>query len=278
MRILVTNDDGIGCEGLRLLAQAVRRHGEVVVVAPDTEYSGASASIGALNRIQPEVARVALPGVDEAWALTAAPALCVTFARLGAFGPPPDLVVSGINPGANVGRAIYHSGTVGAALTARNGGINAIAVSQNVTGDAIEGQAWDEMLLNQRWETAAAVADTVVEALAHDPPREAVLVNLNVPNLPLDAIRGWRRTEIAMAPTRALASAALVPKVGHEGTFHVRMRWGDRLAQPLTTDAGAVENDEVSVTFVGRFPAEEPLTAGAIDDALDGLVPCRTEG
>src|SRR5215211_4115415 len=124
---MVTNDDGMGCEGLRVLARVMGRHGDVVVVAPDSEYSGSSASIGALNRIQPEVVRVDLPGVDEAWALSAAPALCVTFARLGAFGPPPDLVVSGINPGANVGRAIYHSGTVGAAVTARNGGINAVA-------------------------------------------------------------------------------------------------------------------------------------------------------
>ena len=64
------------------------------------------------------------------------PALCVMFARMGAFGPPFDLVVSGINPGANVGRSVYHSGTVGAALTARSGGISGVAVSQDVRSAA----------------------------------------------------------------------------------------------------------------------------------------------
>jgi len=83
-------------------------------------------------------------------------------ARLGAFNERFDLVVSGINPGANVGRSVYHSGTIGACLTARNGGISGVAVSQAVTGFGIEGQGWDEMLLHQRWESAGAVASAAV--------------------------------------------------------------------------------------------------------------------
>lgn len=140
MRILVTNDDGISSTGLHVLARTMRQHGDVIVVAPDTEYSGAGASLGALHLIQPQARRTAVTGVDEAWTINGPPALCTMFARFGLFGRF-DLVVSGINPGANVGRAVYHSGTVGAALTARNGGVSSVAVSQAVTGMGVEGQA-----------------------------------------------------------------------------------------------------------------------------------------
>ena len=118
MRILVTNDDGIDSIGLHVLVRAMCRldggH-EIVVAAPDTEYSGAGASLGALHLIRPEVRVARIEGctASAVWAVTGPPALCVMFSRLGAFGEPFDLVVSGINPGANVGRAVYHSGTVG---------------------------------------------------------------------------------------------------------------------------------------------------------------------
>ncbi|MGA0354821.1 MAG: 5'/3'-nucleotidase SurE, partial [Ilumatobacteraceae bacterium] len=116
MRILVTNDDGISSVGLHRLARAMTAHGEVVVVAPDREFSGAGAAVGAIHLMQPEVHRATVDGIGESWAVSGPPALCVFFARLGAFGGPFDLVVSGINPGANVGRSVYHSGTVGACL------------------------------------------------------------------------------------------------------------------------------------------------------------------
>ena len=99
----------------------MREHGDVVIVAPDSEYSGAGAALGALHLMQPEVRRVEIDGIDEAWAVNGPPGLCVMLMRLGVFGRV-DLVVAGINPGANVGRAVYHSGTVGATLTARNSG------------------------------------------------------------------------------------------------------------------------------------------------------------
>src|SRR4029077_18375078 len=107
-----------------VLARRLTDIGDVVVAAPDREYSGAGAALGTLHLIHPEVRRVHIDGVPEAWSVSGPPALCVMFARLGVFGRDLDLVVSGINPGANAGRAIYHSGTVGAALTARNGGMS----------------------------------------------------------------------------------------------------------------------------------------------------------
>ena len=267
MRILVTNDDGIDSVGLHVLARAMRPHGEVVVIAPDAEYSGASAAFGALHKIQPEVHRSQLDGIDEAWAVTGPPALCVMFARLGAFGPPFDLIVSGINPGANVGRSVYHSGTVGATLTGRNGGVSGVAVSQSVTAFGVEGQGWDEMLVNQQWDTAAVVASAVVERLVADLPTEPVVVNLNVPNVALDEIKGWRRTVVGTLPPRAMAAAVLEPKEGHDGTFHVRMGWGDPVALPSETDGGAVELDEVSITFLGRLMEDESSPALPVVEA-----------
>ena len=160
MRILVTNDDGIDSDGLHELARALVDLGDVTVVAPDAEYSGAGASLGAMHLIRPEVHDAHIDGVDRAWSVSGPPGLCVIYSRLGLFGDPFDLVVAGINPGMNVGRSVYHSGTVGAALTARNGKITGIAVSQAVTGWGVEGQGADEVLIDQRWSTAATVGSS----------------------------------------------------------------------------------------------------------------------
>lgn len=253
MRILLTNDDGIDSVGLHVLARAMRPFGEVVVVAPDREFSGASAALGALHLIQPEVQRAHIEGVDEAWAVTGPPALCVMFARLGAFGAPFDFIVSGINPGANVGRSVYHSGTVGAALTARNGRMSGIAVSQAVTGFGVEGQAWDDMLVGQKWETAAAIASSFVEGFIADPPKDPVVVNLNVPNAELADIKGWKFGTVGHEPPRRMSTATLEPKEGYEGTFAVKMSWGEPVVLPEATDGGLVENGWVSVTYVSAL-------------------------
>jgi len=271
VRILVTNDDGIDSVGLHVLASAMRAHGEVVVAAPDGEYSGASASLGALHLVQPEMRQATVAGIDQAWAVTGPPALCVMFGRLGAFGPPFDLVVSGINPGANVGRAVYHSGTVGAALTARAGGLSGVAVSQAVAEGDIEGQGSEAALASQHWETAAQAASAVVAGLAADWPARPVVVNVNVPNLPADAVRGWRYATVGAIPPRTLTEVTLVPKAGHRGAFHLRMAWGDKQVLPPDTDGGAVERDEIAVTYLSGLVAEA-RDSTAMDAHLDALV------
>jgi 5'-nucleotidase len=280
VRILVTNDDGIDSEGLQVLVRAMAAHGEVTVVAPDDEYSGASAALGALHRIKPEVHQTSMDGAAAAWAVSGPPALCVMFARLGAFGPPFDLVVSGINPGVNVGRSVYHSGTVGAALTARAGGVSGVAVSQAVQGFGVEGQGWDEMLTGQQWESAASVADAVVGALVASTLSSPVVVNVNVPNRPIGEIAGWQHTAIGRIPPRVIAEATLEPKVGHPGTFRMSMKWGDAVSLPDGTDGGAIERDRVSVTLLGpltdvhavRTSEADSAVETAIAKALDALV------
>jgi 5'-nucleotidase len=270
MRILVTNDDGIDSTGLHELVRAVSRHGDVIVVAPDSEYSGASASVGALHLIHPEVRRTTVECAAEAFTVSGPPALCVLFARMGVFGALPDLVVSGINPGANVGRAVYHSGTVGAALTARNGNITGIAISQEVTGFGIEGQGWDDMLAGQLWSTAAEVADRVVGAVCASMPEKALVLNVNVPNLPLDELKGWRYSEVGMTVPRSIRRAQLEPRPGHDGSFWVKMEYGDSVTLPEDEDGGAVEAGYVALTWLSRFRQE--MAAGFDDASVRGAM------
>lgn len=175
MVTVITNDDGIDAPGLHALARAAVAAGhDVVVAAPAAQASGSSASITAQHddgRI-PFVPRE-VPGLEgvPCFAVEAAPALIVLLAAHGAFGAPPDLVLSGVNHGANVGRAVLHSGTVGAALTAGVNGITALATSLDLPTPEHESDA--------DWESAAAVAARVLPVLA-DLDTGTVL-NLNVP-------------------------------------------------------------------------------------------------
>ena len=272
MRILVTNDDGIDSVGLHVLARAMRPFGQVVIAAPDQEYSGASAAIGALHIMRPEVHRRHVDGIDEAWAISGAPALCVFLSRFGLFGDPFDLVVSGINPGVNVGRSVYHSGTVGAAVTARNAGITGIAVSQAVTGFGVEGQGWDDAVKGQLWDTAAEVAGAVVRGWMANRTDEPVVINVNVPNTPLDQIKGWRRTSVGLQVPRAVVNANLVPKEGYENSFTVDLSYGEPVPLPEHTDGGAVEAGYVAVTYVSRYDDVAHHGTDEIHGELTGLV------
>ena len=136
MRALLTNDDGIDSPGLHELARHVEAAGfEVVVVAPSFDASGTGASLGHISRDRPiaykEVQIIGLAG--KAFALDGPPALCTITSHLEAFGPRPDIVVSGPNLGLNTGRSVLHSGTVGAALAAQNFGMRGLAVSLAVS-------------------------------------------------------------------------------------------------------------------------------------------------
>jgi 5'-nucleotidase len=271
VRILLTNDDGIDSIGLHALARAMTEFGEVVIVAPDREFSGAGAAVGALLDFEPVVVRHHIEGVPQAWSLNGPPALCVMYARLGLFGDPFDLVVSGINPGANVGRSVYHSGTIGACLSARNGGISGVAVSQSVTGWGIEGQGWSDVLQSQKWHVAAEVARVFVSGLVADPPDEPVVVNLNVPNVELGKIKGWERTEVGLLPPRSMSDAQLVA-TDDPDRFDVAITWGEPIELPLHTDGGAIEHDLVTVSYLSRIAADDRDDMGKPEAALSALL------
>ena len=250
----MTNDDGIEAPGLRALAEAALTAGdEVVVVAPVGEQSGMGAAVGAIHLQAPRVRRQTVPGLDvESWAVDGPPALAVLLARMEAFGAVPDLVLSGINPGLNVGRSVYHSGTVGAAATARNGGIHAVAVSQRVepTEDTEVGAAG---VHPTHYAAAADLAVLAGHALreAGGPPE---LVNLNVPDLPLADMAGWRRTRVGGAPSIRSSRLELRPT---ESDGWLECAWvedGDTSAVPgIEFDTGAVVAGYASIGWLGRF-------------------------
>lgn len=200
MRILVTNDDGVRAPGILPLARAVVAAGhDVVVAAPLDDMSGSGAAIGRMHVDETiDVQPVELPGLEgvPTFGVDGPPALAVLAARLGGFGEPPEVIVSGINPGPNTGRAVLHSGTVGAALTGANFGVSGLAVSMGV----------GEVYL---WETAAALAASALDWLVQQPVK--TVLNLNVPNLPLDEVRGVRDATLAPFGT---VRAALVESQG----------------------------------------------------------------
>lgn len=174
--ILITNDDGIDSPGIALLATALARHFEVKVVAPAVNMSGAGTGIGHYDAATGvDLYKVEL-GKIPAYSIAGPPGLAVMAAALGAFGEPPDLVVSGVNAGINTGHSIIHSGTVGAALTARTFDHQGLAVSLD------KSDPW-------HWETAVDVA---VEATAWLLGRrtEPRVLNVNVPALPLEEVVG----------------------------------------------------------------------------------------
>jgi 5'-nucleotidase len=225
MRALITNDDGIESPGLAVLARVALDAGyEVTVAAPWQEYSGASASLlgvehGGRLVMGPRTAP-GLPDGVRSLAVKASPALISFLAAHEGFGPRPDVVLSGVNRGPNTGHAVIHSGTVGATLSAMTHGIHGLAVS-NASSDP------------QHWGTAGLVAAHGLRWLTERPATEGVL-NMNVPDLPAEELRGVRSAPLAA--------------------------FGAVQAQVEEDDETDVEGDEVRylVTYSEIDPTQEP--------------------
>jgi 5'-nucleotidase len=161
---------------------------------------------------------------------------------------------------------------VGAAITARNGGISGIAVSQAVIGFGVEGQGWDDAVKGQKWHSAAAVAAKVVDGFLANRPTEPVVLNVNVPNLEIEEIKGWRRTSVGHIVPQAMAQAEMEAKEGYEDSYYVRMTYGGTTQMESHTDGGAVENGEVSVTYLSRFDDVAHHGTDEIHNALTDIV------
>ncbi|MGB2858216.1 MAG: 5'/3'-nucleotidase SurE, partial [Candidatus Microthrix parvicella] len=253
MRIQVTNDDGISSEGLQeLVRHLADTDHEIVVIAPDSDWSGAGTSLANssdsyvnLGEIRSE--RVTIDGAEhvEAYAVAGAPAYTVVVARLGAFGPPPDLIVSGINAGANTGRAVLHSGTVGAALAGQNFGLSGLAVSAAETADD---HPW-------YWSTAAALAVEMLDLLIEAPSR--TVLNLNAPACDLDDCHGVRWARLAPFGTMR---AAITTDDNDRQQFELRP--SDAVPPPDTDVALLLEGFATITTVVG-------VTEAWADDSLD---------
>ncbi len=260
MKLLVTNDDGISSPGLHALVRALVQDGrDVVVAAPDRDMSGSGAAIGRIHLDEHIDARhVELPGLAgvPAYAVDGPPGLCVLAARLGGFGGPPDLVVSGINPGCNTGRAVLHSGTVGAALTAANFGGRGLAVSLDVPARL-------EQAVPRHWDTAAAVAAAAVGWLVEAAP--GVVLNLNVPDLPPERLAGARAA--TLAPFGTVRSAVVETAEGG-GRLQMELR-PVNVELPPDCDTALVKEGYVAVSAIGGIQVDPRVDVG---DLLGTLV------
>jgi len=177
MRILVSNDDGYRAPGLAALAQAMAQLGEVTVVAPERNRSGASNSLTLDHPLRVQV------GDNGYFYVDGTPTDCVHLAITGLLEQEPDLVVSGINAGANLGDDVLYSGTVAAAMEGRFLGLPAIAVS--LTGED-----------PRHYATAAEVAKRLVTRLRSQPLPMDTIMSVNVPDLPWEELGGFEATRL----------------------------------------------------------------------------------
>jgi 5'/3'-nucleotidase len=244
LHILVTNDDGVQAPGLLALAQEMRHLGQVTVLAPDHNWS-ASGHVKTLDRPM-RVRETTLADGSSALTSDGAPSDCVALALLGVLKDKVDLVVSGINPHANIGHDVTYSGTVTAAMEAIIGGVPGMAVSLDSPPD--HSGALD-------YAPAARAALTVARRVMERSLPEGVLLNVNVPYLQDDALKGFVLTRQGLRVYRDALDARLDPR----GTPYYWIGGDIPTGVPEDgTDFGALSAGYVSIT-----PLQLDLTAQA---------------
>jgi len=249
MHILVTNDDGVTAPGLAALAQEMRSLGKVTVLAPDHNWS-ASGHVKTLDRPLRVKELPAWEGV-QVFASDGAPSDCVALAVLGLFSEKIDLVVSGINPNANLGHDVTYSGTVTAAMEAAIWEIPGIAVSLN---------APENHLGALDYGPAARIGRQIGSQVIANGLAEATLLNVNVPYLPYDQIKGILFTRQGMRVYRD----ALVARSDPRGRPYYWIGGEAPTGVPDEgTDFGALARGFVSIT-----PLQMDMTAYRVMDNL----------
>ncbi len=248
MHILVTNDDGVQAAGLLALAQEMRRIGRVTVFAPDHNWS-ASGHVKTLDRPL-RVRETTLADGSAAFMSDGAPSDCVALPLLG-LTDPVDIVVSGINPNANISHDVTYSGTVTAAMEAVISGVKGVAVSLH-SPEGHQGTL--------DYHTAASVARRVVEKVLSDGLPEGVVLNINVPYLKENELKGYMITRQGLRVYRDALDQRLDPRgrpyywIGGEAPTGV---------DEPGTDFGALTSGYVSIT-----PLQLDLTSYQAMDVL----------
>lgn len=234
MHILVTNDDGVQAPGLLALAQEMRKLGKVTIFAPDRNWS-ASGHVKTMERPL-RVRETLLADGTSAFMSDGAPSDCVGLALLGLIEEQIDLVVSGINPNANIGHDVTYSGTVTAAMEAVIAGVNGIAVSL----DSPEG--FKEKL---DYSTAAIVARRVAKQVNADGLPKGVVLNVNVPYLQEDELMGYAITRQGLRVYRDALESRLDPR--GRPYYWIGGEYPTGVDEP-GTDFGALRAGCVSIT------------------------------
>ncbi len=232
MTILLTNDDGIYAPGLAALYRELQELGEVIVVAPESEQSAVGHAITLINPLR--VREVALDGGVEGWAVSGFPADCVKIAIAELLPRPPDLVVSGINLGPNVGINVLYSGTVSAATEASILGVKGVAFSLD---------SYDK---NADFTTAARLARELLEqVLDWRAWTNGVCLNVNLPNLPRAQVQGIKITRQDTGPLVEHFERRVDPR---RHVYYWLAEINARPAADTDTDYGALAQGYISVT------------------------------
>ena len=248
MEILISNDDGIEATGIRVLANSMRGLGGVTIVAPDKNRSGASNSL-TLD------APIRIKEIEKGiYRVSGTPTDCVHVALTGLLDEDPDIVVSGINSGANLGDDVIYSGTVAAAMEGRFLGYPAVALSL----------VFAENSRQHFYDTAGQAAIRLVKQLQRDPLPADTILNVNVPDVPWSEIRGFEVTRLGHRHRAEPAIKATDPR-GRE-MYWIGPAGAEQDAGP-GTDFDAVRRKFISVT-----PIHVDLTRYQALDQVAGWV------
>ena len=246
IHFLISNDDGLSAPGIQILSKFVSQLGAITIVAPDQNRSGASNSLTLdspirIKEVEPETFRVSGTPTD-----------CVHIALTGLLGEDPDMVISGINAGANLGDDVIYSGTVAAAMEGRFLGLPAVAVSL-----VYEGRPCN-------YETAGEAVVRLVRQLLKDPLPADTILNVNVPDLPWDEIKGFEVTRLGHRH-RAEPTIKTVDPRGRD-MYWIGPAGAEQDAGP-GTDFHAVRQSYISVT-----PIHVDLTRYQALDQVSGWI------
>jgi len=250
MKILVTNDDGIEAPGLWALAGELQKVGQVKIVAPQWEQSGVASSVSLRQAIKVDKIESQVEGV-EAFSVEGTPADCVIIALRSLFPDEIDLLVSGINRGPNIGHDVFVSGTVGAALQGYLRGLPSLAISLN----GYEG-------LN--FEVAAKLAALLAAKINQGVLPKGILLNVNLPNLPLEKTMGMEVTKLSK---QSYCDAVERDRDSQGGCYRI-MRGREAYYGAPGSDIGCLQLNKISVT-----PLLDSSVVNPLHHLLQSLIP-----
>ena len=253
MKILITNDDGIAAPGLWALAEELKSIAEVVVVAPDREQSGVGTSVTLHQPLRVRPISPIVTGV-ETYAVEGTPADSIIIALRMLLKDRIDLVICGINEGSNLGTDVLISGTVGAAFQAYFYGLPAIAISV---------ASFD----NLHFEVASRICSLLAQHLAAGNLPRRLLLNINLPNMPIDQIAGIEITELGeRSYTDAVKRGSV--KAGHDGKrdYYWIVHGEPQSQEEKGTDVWALRHKRISIT-----PLHSDLTSHEQLASLEGV-------
>lgn len=257
MRILLTNDDGFDAEGMHALRRiAATLSDDIWVCAPEVEQSGASRALTLSSPLR------ANKVCDKEWMVTGTPTDCVVLAVNDLMPEPPDLVLSGVNRGANLGEDVTMSGTVAGAIQGMVLGVRSVALSQHITRFHDEIQA--------RYATAEAFAPGILKKLIETGWPRDVLINLNFPDLPVDEVK---EVEVTAQGFRDMAHMHAERRTDLRGRDYFWMGFNNRPTNPPKgTDLRAVADGKISVTPL-HIDWTHLETVRALKGVLGGVPP-----